>query len=167
MSIAPGWRGWVVCVWLEKQAADSCVFMRSGWESQLWSADLHHKQERLCKFDLPSINPLWIFPITGRIIGKPHPHIPALLCSDEPYKDWLWPSHKEHQAAFIIVNEHVMFRWCFLTTWLGSELNSSCEKQKTNSTMINSFDEHISATLKSSEDKRPVIQQIVISWLSE
>lgn len=39
-----------VCVWLEKQAADSCVFMRCGWESQLWSADLQHKQERLCKY---------------------------------------------------------------------------------------------------------------------
>lgn len=85
----------------EKQAADSCVFLRPGWESQLWSADLQHKQERLCKFDLPSINPLWIFPITGRIIGKPHPHIPVPLCSDEPYKDWLWPSHKLHQAASI------------------------------------------------------------------
>lgn len=109
MSIAPGWRGWVVCLWLEKQAADSCVFMRSGWESQLWSADLQHKQERLCKFDLPSINPLWIFPIRGRIIGNPHPHIPALVFSDEPYKDWLWPSHKQHDAAFIIVNERVMF----------------------------------------------------------
>lgn len=121
---------------------------------------------RLCKY-LPSINPLWIFPITGRIIGKPHPHIPALLCSDEPYKDWLWPLHKQHQATFNIVKERVMFRWWFPTTWLGSELNSLCEKQKTNITMINCSNEHISATLKSSEDKRPVMQQIIISWVSE
>lgn len=33
--------------------------------------------------------------------------------------------------------------------------------------MINSSDTHILATLKSSEDKQPVMQQIVISWLSE
>lgn len=46
---------------------------------------------------------------------------------------------------------------------IGIRLNSLCLKQKTNSTMINSSDEHISATLKSSEDKQLVMQQIVIS----
>lgn len=75
----------------KKQAADSCVSMTNGWESQLWSADLQHQQERSCTSDVPGINPLRIFPITGRIIGKAHPHIPAPLGSDEPYKAWLWP----------------------------------------------------------------------------
>lgn len=109
--IAPKWRGGALCLAWEKQAADSCVLMTYGWESQLWSADLQHKQERLCKSDLPRINPLWIFPITGRIIGKAHPHIPAPLSSDEPYKVWLCDHHlqKQHQASSIIITQLVMF----------------------------------------------------------
>lgn len=101
----------VCCDWLEKEAADSCVFVTYGWESQLWSADLQHKQERLCKSDLPRINPLWIFPITGRITGKTHPHIPAPLSSDEPYKVWLCDHHlqNQHQASSIIITQLVMF----------------------------------------------------------